>query len=56
MCVGLQGYVDALQQMEDRAYAVEDVTEQQINQTIDKVEVCQTPTISQGGACTVDGS
>lgn len=55
MCVGLQGYVDALIEMENRAYAVEDITETAIKQHIATVEACQTPTIATSGVCSPAG-
>ena len=55
MTVGLQGYVDALIEMENRAYQVEDVTVVAINQHIATAEACQTPTIAQSGVCTPAG-
>lgn len=56
MCTGLQGYVDALQQMENRAYAVEDTTEAELNKHWATAEACQTPDIKSGGVCTPAGS
>jgi len=51
MCTGLQGYVDALQQMENKAYGVEDVTEAELNKHLATAEACQTPDIKSAGVC-----
>ena len=55
MTTGLQGYVDALQQMENRAYAAEDVAEADLNRHWARAQACQTPDIKSSGVCTAPG-
>jgi hypothetical protein len=51
MVTGLQGYVDALNGMERRAYDVEDVTEADLKKKWHQAEACQTPDFKNPGVC-----
>ena len=52
MVTGLQGYVDALNGMEKRAYEVEDVTEADLNKKWERANACQKPDFTNVGVCT----
>jgi len=52
MVSGLQGYVDALNSMQNRAYAVEDITEADLKQKWQRAQSCETPDFTNVGACT----
>jgi len=52
MVSGLQGYVDALNGMQNRAYAVEDITEADLKQKWQKAQSCETPDFTNVGVCT----
>ena len=52
MVAGLQGYVDALNAMEKHAYAVEDITEADLNKKLQQAQSCQTPDFTNPGVCT----
>jgi hypothetical protein len=51
MVSGLQGYVDALNGMQNRAYAVEDVTEADLKQKWQRAQSCETPDFTNVGVC-----
>lgn len=51
MVTGLEGYVDALNAMQAKAYAVEDVTEAELRKKWHQAESCQTPDFSNAGVC-----
>lgn len=52
MVTGLQGYVDALNGMQSRAYAVDDITEAELKKKWHQAEACQKPDFTNPGACT----
>jgi hypothetical protein len=56
MVTGLQGYVDALNGMESRAYAVEDVTEADLKQKWQRAQSCETPDFTNVGVCAPSSS
>ena len=56
MVTGLQGYVDALNGMQNRAYAVEDVTEADLKQKWQRAQSCETPDFTNVGVCTPNGN
>jgi hypothetical protein len=56
MVTGLQGYVDALNGMQNRAYAVEDVTEADLNKKWQRAQSCETPDFTGAGVCSAGGN
>jgi hypothetical protein len=56
MVTGLQGYVDALNGMEKRAYGVEDVTEADLKQKLHRANSCERPNFTNVGVCTPNGN
>lgn len=56
MVTGLQGYVDALNGMEKRAYDVEDVTEADLKQKWHRANSCERPDFTDVGVCTPNGN
>ena len=56
MVTGLQGYVDALNDMDKRAHEVEDVTEVDLNRKWQRAQSCETPDFTNVGVCTPNGN
>jgi hypothetical protein len=56
MVAGLQGYVDALNGMESRAYSVEDYTEADLNKKWQRANSCEKPDFTHVGACSPNGN
>ena len=54
MVTGLQGYVDALNDMDKRAHEVEDVTEVDLNRKWQRAQSCETPDFTNVGVCTAN--
>ena len=56
MVTGLRGYVDALNGMQNRAYAVEEVTEAELKKKWQQARACETPNFTNVGVCTPSGN